>query len=96
MAAKNDTPLLLTSVLPVHSMMELEAEALNNRLCVGGQTCSGVQCSGWPRNRRSVTFQQPPGQVGARPALSCAPPDWSGPTLQVSICATWNWRACTA
>lgn len=46
MASKQDTPLLLTPVLPDLCPMDLEAEALNNRMCVG--ICSSTQCGGWP------------------------------------------------
>jgi hypothetical protein len=57
MSARNDTPLLLAPLLPLHGgAANLEAEALNNRMCVA--PCSGGHGGGWAGLLHHATPQQ--------------------------------------
>jgi hypothetical protein len=58
-SAKMDTPLLLAPLLPVHGLMELEAEALNNRMGMT-TTCSSGQGGGWSGLIHLAAVQQQP------------------------------------
>ena len=60
-SGKMDTPLLLAPLLPVHGLMELEAEALNNRMGMT-TTCSG-QGGGWSGLIHLAAAQQQPQEV---------------------------------
>ena len=76
MSARMETPLLLAPLLPMHGLMELEAEALNNRICMT-TTCSSGQGGGWSGLIHLTAAQQHPQEVSDRRlrrlAMSCAP-----------------------
>jgi hypothetical protein len=65
MSAKAETPLLLAPLLPLHcATAELEAEALNNRLCLA--PCTGGLGGGWGGLEHYATPQRPPVSVSTR------------------------------
>lgn len=92
-SARMETPLLLAPLLPIHGLMELDAEALNNRMCMT-TTCSSGHGGGWDGRMHLTAAQQHPQEVRTWVSTGhvCLVPRGGDPGHLCLSAATWQAR----